>query len=131
METTQLENLKIEGEKGTFFIPHVDFNAQTGLCKLEGESYLEDTWEFYGKLQQWLSAYTETGKPLTFEFRLTYFNTSSSKGILDLMKTLKAYEDKIGQVSVTWYYPEEDEDNLEEAEDFREDTGLAINFVGY
>ena len=126
-----LENLEIEGEKGTFFTPKVNFNAGTGTCVLEGESYLEDTWEFYDRLLSWISDYTKTGKPLSFDFKLTYFNTSSSKGILDVLKQIKNYEDQGGQVTVKWHHPEDDEDNVEEAEDFKEDTGLDIELVPY
>ncbi len=131
MSEQTLENLEIEGEKGTFFTPSVKFNAETGVCSLEGESYLEDTWEFYDKLLVWLQKYAETGKPLTFDFKLTYFNTSSSKGILDLLKQIKNYEDQGGEIQVNWYHPEDDEDNVEEAEDFKDDTGLEINLIPY
>ncbi|MEM1136875.1 MAG: DUF1987 domain-containing protein [Bacteroidota bacterium] len=131
MAQEKLSNLEIEGEKGTFFTPSVNFNAETGLCRLEGESYLEDTWEFYDKLLVWLKDYTKTGKPVNFDFKLTYFNTSSSKGILDIMKFIKQYEDEGGEVKVNWYHPEDDEDNVEEAEDFRDDTGLDIALIPY
>lgn len=131
MSEQTLGNLEIEGEKGTFFTPSVKFNAETGVCSLEGESYLEDTWEFYDKLLVWLQQFSETGKPLTFDFRLTYFNTSSSKGILDLLKQIKSYEEQGGEVTVNWYHPEDDEDNVEEAEDFKDDTELEINLIPY
>ena len=131
METTKLENLKIKGEKGTYFIPHVSFNAETGHCTLEGESYLENTWEFYENLVNWLRSYAETGQPIYFDFRLTYFNTSSSKGILEVLEFLKEYQKTGGTIELKWYYPEEDEDILEEAEDFVEDTQLAIELISY
>jgi hypothetical protein len=131
METTKLENLEIVGETGTFFTPHVLFNAETGHCRMEGESYLENTWQFYNRLLSWLRNYSATHLSITFDFKLTYFNTSSSKGILELMQFLKEYEDKGGVVKVNWYYPEQDEDILEEAEDFIEDTQLKINLLPY
>lgn len=126
-----LNNLEIEGEKGTFFTPSVNFNAESGVCTLEGESYLEDTWEFYDKLLNWLQEYSKSGKALRFDFKLTYFNTSSSKGILDLLKFIKKYEEEGGDVTVNWYHPEDDEDNVEEAEDFKDDTGLDIAIIPY
>ena len=131
METTKLNTLEIKGEKGTYFVPYVRFDAETGKCLLEGESYLENTWEFYNDLVDWLRSYTETGQPIAFNFKLTYFNTSSSKGILELLQFLKEYEDQGKQVTVAWYYPEDDEDILEEAEDFVEDTQLDIKLIAY
>ena len=131
METTKLDNLEIKGEKGTYFVPHVFFSAETGHCTIEGESYLENTWEFYKQLVNWLRSYAETGQPIHFDFKLTYFNTSSSKGILEVLEFLKEYQDQGGTVHLKWYYPADDEDILEEAEDFIEDTQLAIELIPY
>lgn len=131
MKTTKLEDLEIQGEKGTYFIPHVNFNAETGHCTLEGESYLENTWEFYENLVKWLRSYAKTGQPVYFDFKLTYFNTSSSKGILEVLEFLKEYQARGGSIELKWYYPEEDEDILEEAEDFVEDTQLEIELISY
>lgn len=126
-----MDNLEIQGEKGVYFIPNVHFNAETGHCVLEGESYLENTWDFYTKLVNWLRAYAETGQPIVFDFKLTYFNTSSSKGILEVLEFLKEYESKGGAIVLKWYYPQDDEDILEEAEDFVEDTQLDIELIPY
>jgi len=127
-----MENLIIEEERDIFFIPSVNFDASTGICEIAGESYLEDTVNFYKQLMDWLELYsTEVNKPLTFNFKLTYFNTSSSKGILDIMKLLKKYDEGGKQITVNWYYPEDDEDNLEEAEDFMADTELKMNLISY
>lgn len=131
MEKVKLTDLEIIGEKGTFFIPHIRFEAASGKCLMEGESYLENTWQFYNRLLEWLKTYAATNEPILFDFKLTYFNTSSSKGILEILQFLKEYEKRGGKISVNWYYPEGDEDILEEAEDFIEDTQLAINLVSY
>lgn len=129
MSELKSEILEIKGQKDTFFTPHVYFDANKGYCLLEGESYLENTWEFYERLCDWLREYTKTGRPIAFDFKMVYFNTSSSKGILEILTTLKEYQDAGGEVQVKWYYPEEDDDILEEAEDFIEDTHLDIELI--
>lgn len=129
MSELKPEILEIQGKKDTFFTPRVYFDAIKGYCLLEGESYLENTWEFYERLCNWLRAYTETGRPLTFDFKMIYFNTSSSKGILEILVVLKEYQEQGGDVEINWYYPEEDDDILEEAEDFIEDTRLDIKLI--
>jgi len=126
-----MANLEIEGKNSTFFIPTVNFNNETGLCKIEGESYLENTWEFYDKLTSWLRNYIEQGKPIIFNFKLTYFNTSSSKGILDILFLLRDYKQAGGSVTINWYYPEDDDDNLAEAEDFVADAEVEMNLIAY
>ncbi len=127
-----MENLEIKGESGVYFIPEVKLNATSGICEISGESYLEDTDEFYNNLIQWLENYIkEVRKTITFNFRLTYFNTSSSRSILNILRVLKKYEDDSGQVVVNWYYPEDDDSIAEEAEDYTKDTGLKINMFAF
>ncbi|WP_027000910.1 DUF1987 domain-containing protein [Eisenibacter elegans] len=127
-----MENLEIKGESGVYFIPNVSLNAQTGTCEISGESYLEDTSEFYNGIINWIEQYTiEVKGALTFNFKLTYFNTSSSRSILDVLRTLKKYQDQGGGVTINWYYPEDDDSIAEEAEDYMKDTGLAINMFSF
>jgi hypothetical protein len=127
-----MENILIEGSHTNFFVPTVDFNAEIGICTLSGESFLEDTIEFYDPLVQWLEEYTTQVKnPVTFEIKLTYFNTSTSRSILDLLNVLKDYEETGGQVTVNWHYDEDDIDMEEDIEDYMLDTGLEINMIPF
>ncbi len=127
-----MENLEISGKSDVYFIPEVMLNAGNGVCEISGESYLEDTDEFYNQIIGWLEKYiSEIKKGLTFNFRLTYFNTSSSRSILNILRVLKKYEDESGQVIVNWYYPEDDDSIAEEAEDYMKDTGLKINMFSF
>lgn len=127
-----MENLLIKGSSGVYYTPSVDFEASTGKCILSGKSYLEETWDFYDQLLNWLRSYMDEVKgSLHFEFHLTYFNTSSSKCILEIVKLLKKYQDEGGQVELLWYYPEGDDDILEEAEDFEEFVGIAVKTIAY
>ena len=125
-----MQNLEIKGSHGEYEVPTVLFNAETGICELEGESYLEKTAEFYDRLLAWLDEYISfVNKPITFNFRLTYFNTSSSKRILYLLLKLKEYEESGGEVNTNWYYNEDDTDMEEEIEDFRIISNLEINAI--
>ncbi len=127
-----MENINIEGSHTNFFVPTVDFNAENGVCVISGESFLEDTIEFYDPLVQWLEEYTTQIKnPITFEIKLTYFNTSTSRSILDLLNVLKDYEETGGQVTVNWHYDEDDIDMEEDIEDYMLDTGLEINMIPF
>jgi hypothetical protein len=125
-----MENLIIEASHEDFFIPRVHFDAKTGILEISGESYLEDTVQFYAPILDWLKHYTESVKtPISLNIRLTYFNTSSSRSILDMLNIIKDYRDAGGDVIITWYYNGEDIEIEEEVEDFIIDTGLDINLV--
>lgn len=124
-----MENLVIKGSRDIFFIPSINFNAQTGICELSGESYLEDTRTFYSKLLEWFTQYiNEIRNPITMNIRLTYFNTSSSRSLLDILNKLRNYKEYGGDVTINWYYNEENID-IEEIEDYQIDTGLNINII--
>ena len=121
-----MENLNIRGERSEFFTPNVNLDAETGNCEISGESYLEYTGEFYDQIISWLTQFiTEMNRPVIMNFRLTYFNTSSFKAILNLLNFIKKYEKQGGAVEVNWYYPEDDYDMLREAEDLAEGSGLS------
>jgi hypothetical protein len=128
-----MENIYISGSHGANFIPSVNFNAETGVCELVGESYLEDTIEFYAPLFKWLKQFvSEVKKPIQFNFKLRYFNTASSKCIIDILHILRKFEESGGKIEVNWYYDanEEDiEDELEEIEDFMIETNIKITMV--
>jgi len=125
-----MENLEIIGQKDMYFKPTVNFNASTGKLIIEGESYLEDTREFYMPLIKWVDQFAkENKKPVVFDIDLSYYNTSSSKHILEIFYVLKEYENKGGQVTINWHYTEEDVDIEEEIEDFEIESGLKINLI--
>ncbi len=124
-----MENLIIERSSGPHFRPYVNFDAETGICEIAGESHLEDAFAFYLNLQTWIEAFD--GQQLIFRFRLTFFNTSSSKGILGVMKALKKRVVEGLAVQVVWYYPKDNYDLRTEAEDYMEDINMEITLIPY
>ncbi|MCC5946668.1 MAG: DUF1987 domain-containing protein [Bernardetiaceae bacterium] len=123
-----MENFQIEGEN---YIPTVNFNADTGVLEISGESYHEYTIEFYQPIFEWLKNYlSEPNRKLVFNFRMTYFNTSSSRRFLEIFDMLEAYsKEKGGDVTINWYYQEEDIDMMESGEEYAEDVDLAFNLI--
>lgn len=106
---------------GTAKTPTVKFDAQAGLIEIKGRSIPENSIEFYKPLVDWLDKYAEIPQKETeVNIQLEYFNTSSSKCILDVFKKLENVSKK-GQYGVTinWYYEEDDEDMLEAGEDYQ------------
>jgi len=128
-----MENLYIEGSQDNYYVPTVDFNAETGICTISGKSYLEDTTQFYLVLLEWLDTYfDEVDKPVQFNVMLSYYNTSSSRSILDIFDILKLYEDDGGKVEVNWYCRDVDMEVVqEEVEDYMEESDLKINVISF
>ncbi len=112
--------------------PEVHFDAQTGVCEIKGESYMESTNTFYLPLMNWLDEYIKTtGQKLQLNIQLLYFNTSATKCLLDMFEILKKYQDEGGEVEVNWYYDPDDPEMIHEIEDFETESGLHINILEY
>ena len=104
-------NILIDGSAKT---PTVHFDGETGQLELRGRSIPENSIEFYKPLIDWVDAYARAPKPSTrLRVQLEYFNTSSSKCILDLFKKLEAVRSSGNEVTVFWHYEADDEDMLE------------------
>jgi hypothetical protein len=111
-----MESLSIEGTAKT---PTIKFDADLGLIEIKGRSIPENSIEFYKPLVDWLDKYSKTARPLTkVNVQLEYFNTSSSKCILDVFKKLEGIHKSNNEVIINWYYEEDDEDMLEAGEDY-------------
>ncbi len=111
-----MEHIIIEGSPKT---PSVKFDAATGILEIKGRSIPENSIEFYKPLVDWLDKYSENPVSQTVvNIHLEYFNTSSSKCILDVFKKLELIHKAKNDVVVNWYYEEDDEDMLEAGEDY-------------
>ncbi|MCB0772909.1 MAG: SiaC family regulatory phosphoprotein [Flavobacteriales bacterium] len=115
---------------GTAKTPTVNFDASTGLLDLRGRSIPENSIEFYKPLIDWVDQYGRNPKPSTrLRVQLEYFNTSSSKCILDLFKKLEAVRNAGNEVLVLWHYEPDDEDMLEAGEDYQAIINLPFKMV--
>lgn len=99
--------------------PEISFDAEKGLLTMKGRSIPEHTVEFYKPLHQWIEEYGQNPQAFTtVEIFIEYYNTSSSKSILDLFKRLE-YIHKLGHdMLIKWYYEEDDEALLESGEEY-------------
>lgn len=114
----------------TIKTPKIDFDAINGHLLLEGRSIPEDAYSFYAPIYEWLAQFEKEGAAKTLiEFRLEYFNTSSSKCILEILKILEQQKQK--DVEIKWFYEEDDEDMLESGQDFMQLVSLPIQFETY
>jgi hypothetical protein len=111
-----MESLLIEGTAKT---PSVKFDPNSGLIEIKGRSIPENSIEFYKPMVDWLERYSKVPKSSTkVNIQLEYFNTSSSKCILDVFKKLEEIHKSKNEVIINWYYEEDDEDMLEAGEDY-------------
>ncbi len=114
-----MKTLSLEGSPKT---PTIEMNSETGVIEIEGRSIPENSIDFYKPVVEWLDEYANSPTGDTkVNIKLEYFNTSSSKCILDVFKKLENVFKKSGEkgVVINWYYEEDDEDMLEAGEDYQ------------
>jgi hypothetical protein len=116
--------------KGTINSPTFDFNFEKGELEIKGRSYPENAFDIYEPALLWLEEYAKNSKPLTtLNFSLEYFNTSSSKIILEIMRKIKTLQTNGNTIIIRWHYEEIDSRLREEGEIFAELIRFPIEFV--
>ena len=119
-----MEDLNLEGTAKT---PTIDFKSN-GELLIKGRSIPENSIEFYKPIIDWISDYGNSPQSDTaVNIQLEYFNTSSSKCILDVFKKPESLSDTA--VKIKWYYEEDDEDMLEAGEDYEAIIDLPFEMV--
>ncbi len=112
--------------------PKVKFSHENGKLELSGKSLPEDVSTFYQPILDWLTEYSETPAGETeFTFKLTYFNTASSKLILDILSILEKMKDDGRKVVVKWFYPEYDEDMRDAGQEYSEMVDVPFEHFSY
>lgn len=120
--------LMIESTEDT---PRVVFDPANNNFEISGRSLPEDAPSFYGPVLAWLDQYY-SGSPLPethIDFKLEYFNTASSKLILDVLMKLEEYHSAGNETLIKWYFDEDDEDMQEAGEEFADLVGVPFEHV--
>ena len=107
--------------------PDIFFDADRGILEIKGRSIPENSVAFYAPAMQWLRDYEKTPREETqLIVKLEYFNTSSSKCLIDIFRKLEKLHSKDNSVTVIWYYEAVDEDMKESGEDFRDLVSMPV-----
>ncbi|MBQ3634301.1 MAG: DUF1987 domain-containing protein [Bacteroidales bacterium] len=96
--------------------PLVTFDGRELVIK--GRSFMDNAIEFYRNLIARIGSLEFSS--LDVSVHLNYFNTSSSKCLLELFRTLERINRTGKPVSVFWYYTDGFSDMEEAGEDYRD-----------
>ena len=124
-----MENLLIDSTEDS---PQVILNSEDNILELSGRSLPEDVNTFYEPVLSWIEEYAKNPLESTvFNFKLTYFNTASSKVILDISTQFEEMIEEGHQVLVRWHFPDEDEDMREAGEEYSDMVDVPFEMVSY
>ena len=124
-----MDIIKIQGTDDT---PAVILDAEKEVFQLSGRSLPEDVASFYDPIIDWLDDFAESDKQrMTFGFKLEYFNTASSKLLLDILLKLEEMFEGGKEIMVKWYYPDDDEDMEEAGEEYADIVDVPFEQIPY
>ncbi len=124
-----MEPIKIAGTEDT---PTVTLDKDKEILEISGRSLPEDVATFYDPILNWLDEYAQDPLEKTvFNFKLVYFNTASSKLLLDILMKLEELYESGKDVTVVWHYPEDDEDMQEAGEEYADIVDVPFQQIGY
>ncbi len=122
-----MENFYLEK---TLKTPKIKLDATSGRLLIAGRSIPENSLDFYKPIFDWLDQYKKLPKNKTLlEVKLDYFNTTSSKCLVEIFRRLEEINQYGSDITINWYYEEDDEDMQESGEDFKQLINLPIKVV--
>jgi hypothetical protein len=118
--------------QATSTTPRVNLPSTGNEGHIEGNCYPENAFSFFEPIMSWLRNYRrDGGRRMTVNIRLDYFNTSSSKCLLDLFRLLQEMNAEGLQMRVCWHYCQDDPDMRESGEEFSQDLKLPFELKAY
>lgn len=127
MTSSDAYNLNLEA---TQFSPSVNTDWEKGRLRMSGESYPENTYEFFAQVIAWTESFLNTNTaPLTLELHLSYLNTSSIRAMIDIFDLLQDASVEGKSVCVQWLYDNRNPRASELGEEFKEDYTFPFDII--
>lgn len=121
-----MKELFIEATSST---PNIYFDKNSGKFEIKGKSFPEESRIFYAPVFEWLNEYSKDPNDKTlFEFKMEYFNSSSSLIILEILNLLDSINKTDKEVTISWGHLQIDDDMLEAGEEYSELVSLPFEY---
>jgi len=124
-----METLRLEQTDDS---PFVMLDKENNRFEISGKSLPEDVVDFYQPVLDWLNFYrSESNSNTEFSFKLIYFNTASSKLILDILMIFEEMVEEGHNVLIKWLSLQSDEDMQEAGKEYEEMVDVPFEHVTY
>jgi len=111
-------------------LPEFSIDEENGIIRIDGMSLMDVAKEFYVPLIEEVKNYIDTSPVKVDIFiNLQYFNTPSSKYILEMLKMFVPLHDEGCKILVHWYFEEDDEDMHEAGVDFNALVSIPFELI--
>lgn len=115
--------------KAEFDTPEIRFDESSGILSFTGRSLPENTLKFYNPIFDWIEKKENVVPRLKeIHFLFKYFNSATSKILLELLKRVVLYKNAGHQITIKWYYAAVDEEMKDEGIYFSKMVELPFEF---
>jgi hypothetical protein len=104
--------------------PEVRYDPDAAVLSIAGESYPENSFDFYAPVLDWLAANLPSLTSLRLEVSVSYMNSSSIKCMLDILDAIGEAHTAGKDVRAVWYYETDNPRALDLAEEFRSEISF-------
>lgn len=135
-----MESIQIKQTNSTI---GVILNYEKHFIEFCGDSRPENVREFFDPIMVWINEYknyvyflsNESSHSIIIkvDFKFEYFNSSSAKYIVDIIKTLNSIVVSNNKIvlNLNWCYEKEDNDILDSGKEFIKITEIPMNLISY
>jgi len=117
---------------GTDDCPEVVLDKATNEFKFLGKSLPEDVKEFYNPIHKWIEDYVmDPNEETVVEFNMEYFNSASSKQILDILERFAVIAENGKKVVIKWHFMADDEDMEDAGESYADIVDVPFELISY
>jgi len=100
--------------------PEVNLDPQKNTFEISGKSLPEDARIFYDPIIEWFENYAKDPNEETiFNIKLSYFNSSSARKIVELLSILEKIKEDGNEVRISWHYKSYDDIMMERGEEIK------------
>ena len=121
-----MEKFYLEASKSS---PEVEYIEDEDVLKIKGESYPENSFAFYKPIFEFIEKVINKKGKLTLQAEIVYLNTSSTKSFMNMLDQLEEAYQNGNDISVKWYYEEDNEHSYELALDFKDYLELPFDIT--
>ena len=105
-------------QKRTEMTPDIVLDKSEAIFTIKGSSRPENPFEHYKPVFEWFKEYfLQPNEKTIIELQFDYFNTSTSKILLDLFELFENHSNNGTDVHIQWYYENDDEEMMEAGEE--------------
>ena len=124
-----MEPLKLEPTDDS---PFILLDKENNQFEISGKSLPEDVMDFYQPVLNWLEAFrSDPNTNTVFNFKLIYFNTASSKLILDILMIFEEMVEEGHSILIKWFSLQSDEDMQEAGKEYEEMVEVPFEHLSY